>query len=199
MMSREKCEILPIILRGSNYMKFKKSKLAKTLSLLISSLIILSCQPKIPKEALTLTPESLQNRQLQTRKYETTDEMKILGACAALLQDLGFGIDESETKLGVLVGSKTRSAENAGQIVGAVVMAILIGAYIPPDKDQVMRACVITKPNEENHCAVRVTFQRIVFNTQNQVTCREFINDPEIYKDFFDKLSKAIFLEAQGV
>ncbi|HPB39139.1 MAG TPA: hypothetical protein PK125_13400 [Syntrophorhabdus sp.] len=180
-------------------MKFKNSKLAKTLSLFISSLIILSCQPKIPKEALILTPESLENRQLQTRKYETSDEMKILGACAALLQDLGFGIDESETELGVLVGSKTRSAENAGQIVGAVILAILIGAYMPTDRDQVMRACIVTKPSEENHCSVRVTFQRIVFNSRNEVSCREFINDPEIYRDFFEKLSKAIFLEAQGV
>ena len=55
----------------------------------ISVLFIVGCQ-SIPKDALSLSPEALAERQLQTRKYETKDEAKILAACAGLLQDLGF-------------------------------------------------------------------------------------------------------------
>ena len=62
----------------------------------------------IPKDALSMNPETLEDRILQTRYFEDNDEKEIIAACAALLQDLGFNLDESETELGLLVGSKDR-------------------------------------------------------------------------------------------
>lgn len=155
----------------------------------------------IPKDALRLSPESLKQRQIQTRKYETTDEAKMLVACAGLLQDTGFNIDESETDLGIIVGSKMRSAVNAGQVAAAICIAGLGGGVPPTDKEQKMRASIVTRPVGEQgkHIAVRVTFQRIVWNTQGQVTCREGLTDPKIYQEFFNKLSKSIFLEAHEI
>jgi hypothetical protein len=72
---------------------------------------------------------------------------------------------------------------------------------MPTDKEQRMRASVVTRPIGERgeYIAVRVTFQRIVWNTQGQVTTSESLTDPKIYQEFFDKLSKAIFLEAQEI
>ena len=167
---------------------------------LISIFLITGCQT-IPKDALTLSPESLAERQMQTRKYETKDEGKILSACAGLLQDMGFNFDESETELGLITSSKMRSAENAGQIAGAILVALLGGGAMPVDKEQKMRACVVTRPvgDQGKSIAVRVTFQRIVWNTQGQVTKSESLIDPAIYQEFFDKLSKAIFLEGQEI
>jgi hypothetical protein len=167
---------------------------------LISILLMTGCRT-IPKDALSLSQESLADRQMQTRKYETKDEAKILAACACLLQDIGFNIDESETKLGVISASKMRSAVNAGQQVAAVFIALFGGGYMPTDKEQRMRASVITRPIGEHgeYVAARVTFQRIIWNTQGQVTKSESLTDPKIYQEFFDKLSKSIFLEAQGI
>jgi len=173
----------------------------RVLSLLfIITIIITGCRT-IPKDALSLSPESLAQRQLQTRKYETIDEAKILSACASLLQDMGFNLDESETNLGVITSSKMRSAVNPAQQVAMVMVAILGGGYMPTDKVQKMRASVVTRPVGEKgeYIAVRVTFQRIVWNTQNQVTASESLTDPKIYQEFFDKLSKSIFLEAQEI
>ncbi len=162
---------------------------------------LVACQSRIPDEALRLQPESLKQRQIQTRVFQTDDESKVLSACAALIQDLGFNIDESESKLGVIVGSKDRSALSAGQVVGSILLAVLIGAHVPWDKNQKMRACVVTRPTgeEKKSIAVRVTFQRIVWNTDNKVTVREGLTDPKIYQEFFDKLSKSLFLEANEV
>jgi len=153
--------------------------------------LITGCQT-IPKNALTLSLESLAERQMQTRKYETKDEGKILSACAGLLQDMGFNIDESETKLGLITASKMRSAENAGQIAGAVLIALLGGGAMPVDKEQKMRASVITRPVGERgeYIAVRVTFQRIVWNTVGEVTKSESIIDPAIYKEFISSFSQ---------
>lgn len=166
---------------------------------LIGILFITGCQT-IPKDALTLSSEALAHRQMQTRKYETKDEAKILAACAGLLQDLGFNLDESETRLGIITASKMRSAVNAGQQVAAVFVALLGGGYMSTDKEQKMRASVVTRPIEKyGYIAVRVTFQRIVWNTQGQVTVSESLIDPKTYQEFFDKLSKSIFLEAHKI
>lgn len=168
---------------------------------LILALLLSGCQTKIPKEALELSPQSLEMRQLQTRYFDTNDEQKILVSSAGLLQDLGFNIDESETELGFILGTKDRDATDAGQIAGAIVMAALLGVYTPTDDHQKMKACVITHPAGENdeRLAARVTFQRIVWNTQGQISKREGILDPEIYQEFFSKLSKAVFLEANEI
>jgi hypothetical protein len=167
-------------------------------------LIVLSCAfltgcvtMSVPEEALTLKPESLQMRQMQTRRFETVDETKIITACASLLQDLGFNLDESEAKLGVLVGSKRRSAREAGQMATAIVL-LFFGVSVPVDTDQLMRACVVTRPmgEDEKNVAVRVTFQRTVYNSKREIARRECLTDPKIYQTFFEKLSKAVFLEA---
>lgn len=165
----------------------------------LCGLLISGCAGNIPKEALTLQPESLQNRQMQTRRFATTDENKLLGASTALLQDMGFSMEEANAPLGVLVASKMRDATDAAQVTLAVIAAIG-GRPVPIDKEQKMRASVVTKilPNGKE-VSVRVTFQRIVFNTQGGVTKAEAIIDPLIYQEFFSKLSKSVFLEANQI
>ncbi|MCG6974634.1 MAG: hypothetical protein LJE66_16000 [Desulfobacterales bacterium] len=174
-------------------------------TIIVFSFLLASCAPTIPKEALQLSKESLKDRQLQTRFFDT-DEKTLLSASAAVLQDLGFTINESETDLGLIACSKQRDATSAGQVVGAVVVALLTGAYTPVDKEQLIRASLVTRPihidkADKSKCqtAVRVTFQRIVSNTQGQITRREGINEAKIYQEFFDKLSQSVFLEAHEI
>ena len=62
-----------------------------------------------------LDEQYLARRQLETRRYDTNDEEALLVASAQVLQDLGFTLDESETKLGLLTASKDREAGSAGE------------------------------------------------------------------------------------
>jgi len=169
--------------------------------LLLLTFLLTGCQTGIPKEALELTPQSLEMRQFQTRYFDTDSEQTLLVSSAGLLQDLGFNIDESETELGFILGTKERGAIRAAQVTGAVVVAFLGGGIMAIDKTQKMRACIVTHPYGESKdkIAVRVTFQRIVWNTQGQITTRECIDNPEVYQEFFTKLSKAVFLEANQI
>jgi hypothetical protein len=168
---------------------------------LILCFFVSGCQSAIPKEALVFDPQSLEMRQLQTRYFDTKNEQEVLMSSAGLLQDLGFNIDESETSLGFILGTKDRDATDAGQIAGAVVMAALFGVYMSTDDHQIMRACIVTHPlgQAKEKIAVRVTFQRIVWNTQGQISKKEGIVIPEVYQEFFSKLSKAVFLEANQI
>lgn len=160
------------------------------------------CQTGIPPDALKLSPVSLERRQQQTRKFEGTSERDVLVASAGVLQDLGFNIDESETKLGVIVASKQRTAVESRQVVASLVFALLTGVTTPIDQRQKIRVALVTRPasdNSETSFYVRVTFQRIIWDSNKQVTRVEAVEKPEIYQEFFDKLSKSIFLEAQKI
>ncbi len=163
--------------------------------------LIAGCEQTIPKDALQLSPESLAQRQAQTRRFDTADEAMLLSASAAVLQDLGFNLDESETELGLVVASKDRDATETGQIIGSILIAALTGASVPIDKIQKIRASLVTRPFGESgdKTAVRVTFQRVVWNTAGQVSKSEALTEPELYQEFFSKLSKSIFLEAHEI
>jgi len=155
----------------------------------------------IPKDALRMNKATLEDRRLQTRLFDTSDEEKILSASAGVLQDLGFNLDESETDLGLIVASKDRSATEAGQVFLAVMVAAMSDTSPRYDTKQKIRVSLVASKAGENakRTAVRVTFQRIVWDNYGQITKLERINDPKIYQGFFEKLSKAVFLEAHGV
>jgi hypothetical protein len=205
----------------------------------LSVLLLSACQPAIPKDALLLSPESLANRQLQTRRFETSNNQTMLSAAGAVLQDLGFTLDESESTLGILVASKRRDATSGGQIAGSILLALLTGAVQHVDKEQYIRVAMVMReiaptpsaeearkeaappaklvskgkapvdPKAESaqraeakssgQSTVRVTFQRVIYNTANQISRAEQIDAPEIYREFFDKLSQSVFLEAHEI
>lgn len=169
-------------------------------------LAVSGCATQIPKEALELSPDTLEQRQLQTRRFDGIDEKKLLAASAQVLQDLEFNIDESETRLGVIVASKDRSAVSGGQVTAAVFVALLGGGVMPTDKLQKIRIAVVARPvliegggEAPNSHYIRISVQRTIWNTSHQITRVEAINDPLIYQGFFEKLSKSVFLEGQQI
>ena len=173
-------------------------------ALVLGCALLASGCATIPPEALALSPDSLERRQLQTRRIDGISEMDLLNASVGVLQDLGFEIDEAETKLGLIVASKDRSAFTPSQIAGAIALALL-GVSSPVDKTQKIRVSLVTHPalGQDgnpivNSQVMRITIQRIVWNTQNQVSRIESIEEPVIYQQFYEKLSKSIFLEVHS-
>ncbi len=181
--------------------------------LTVMALIMGGCGSSLPKHLLRLTPDTLQNRVLQTRKYEGISEADLLSASTGVIQDLGFIIDESEINLGLIVGSKNRDAppdatQRVVQVLGtiAAIMAALGGAEnvdVPAVDDyQKLWASVVIRPtpedNDKTHY-VRVTFQRIVWNDKDEIDRMQSLDEPEMYQKFFDLLSKSVFLEGQKI
>ncbi len=230
-------------------------------------LLLNGCAAHVPEKAFLFTPATLQDRQLQTRRFATTNKRQMLAAAAAVLQDLGFSIEESEVPLGVLVASKKRDATSGAQIAGALVLSFLSRTTMPVDSYQIIRASMVMRPVEEKRAlagesvlsakdiaairknlentlsarlsrrygakaaqtaaasaadsvtsllpdliekaldspaqsgesTVRVTFQRVIYNSQNTATTAEQITDTDVYKGFYEKLSKSVFLEANEI
>ncbi len=172
--------------------------------LLLSAVIVVAvlsaCQQGIPKDALDISQVTIEQRRLQSRMFDTPDEESVLSASAAVLQDLGFNIDESESDLGLIVASKDRSAVEADQVIGAVLLAIL-GIDMDIDTEQKIRVSLVTKPQGEKNqkITVRVTFQRVVWDSAGRISKTEAIAEAGIYQEFFDKLATSMFLEAQQI
>lgn len=175
------------------------------------------CQTPV-EDAMALPPESLKLRQLQTRRVEGIDEKALLAASVGVLQDLGFNIDESETRLGVIVASKKRSAIDTGDIAASALESLIIGMVaaalsedhesdvdIDIDVTQKIRISIVTRPALDSDGqprpdaqVIRVTIQRLVWDDEGNLTHAESIEDPKVYQKFFDRLSKSIFLELQA-
>jgi hypothetical protein len=154
---------------------------------------ITGCASGVPDNALQLSPETLEQRKLQTRRFDGIAEPEILSACAAVLQDLGFNLDESETEL------------DARQIAAALLLEI-VGWDMDTDEKQLIRASLVTRPADgfspedpDNSFYVRITFQRVVWNSNNEVSRTERLDEPELYQGFFDRLSKSVFLEGHKI
>ena len=160
-------------------------------------------------ELFRLTPQSLAKRELQTRFFETGDMSVVLAACTATLQDIGFLVDESEVELGLIVASTKRIAIDPDSLSKTAynLIAILSLFSRSPlemkkyEDSQTIRISIVATPimYRKENTAVRINFQRTIFYTDGGISREETFNDPEIYQKFFDKLSKALFLEAQNL
>ena len=153
-------------------------------------------------EMMKLSESSLQERQLQVKSFETEKEGHVLSSSVATLQDMGFNIDEINRDFGVITCSKTRDAREIGQQVGFFLLALLGGAQAMDlaDHTQAIKATVVTVPKQDTKKTfVRLTVQRVLYNHRKQVIGVETIKDPDIYKVFFDKLAKSVFLEAHNL
>jgi hypothetical protein len=83
--------------------------MAETCLFLSSQLAVCATHTQ-PAELFRLTAESPRNKAMQTRFFETKDEVELLSASAAVLQDLGFQVEKSVQDVGFLRVTKERSA-----------------------------------------------------------------------------------------
>jgi len=196
--------------------------------LMASCFLLVAGCATVSDNSMQLSADSLQLRQLQTRRIEGIDEKTLLAACVGVLQDLGFNIDESETRLGVIVASKNRSAVDVGDAVGGMVVDSLVNAALDAmlsalfgdnfdegddedgveavyDVTQKIRASIVTRPALDSSGqprmdaqVLRITIQRLVWDSEGKISHAESIEDPKVYQKFFDRLSKSIFLELQA-
>lgn len=144
-------------------------------------------------------------RSMQSRRFETRDERMLLQAVAGVLQDLGFQIEESQSQVGLVSGSKDRSAVEAGQVAVQVLLVILAAAArsqhrVVMDENQRIRIAVVVRPApNEPSLVARATMQRVVLNSDRQMSRIETLDEPLLYQEFFNMLSQSAFLTAHEI
>jgi hypothetical protein len=78
----------------------------KSKPLLLIGLALLSgCATTTPVD-ISGTGTQLEQRQIQTRQYDTLDKALTMRSVVATLQDLGFTIDQADTELGTITATR---------------------------------------------------------------------------------------------
>jgi len=168
-----------------------------------------------PESFFELSPTYNQDKALQTRFFDTSNHGELVSASAAVLQDLGFQIEESEVDVGLLRAVKERSAREWGQEIARTFLMMLgmVGGKVillPVDLQQQISATLTVSPvnDNPNRFGARIIFHRKIWKgdgyTGNGPILPgewrlEMIDDKLIYQKFFYKLSKSIFLEAHQI
>jgi hypothetical protein len=143
-------------------------------------------------------------RAIETRRFDTRDDLRLISTGTQTMQDLGFIISESSLEGGLVTGAKQRDATETGEVVGQIALTVLLmalGSYHVPvwDDNQTIQATIVTYSVDGSEASdVRVSFDRVVVNTQGQHRA-EFIRDESIYRQFFQRYSTALALEGHSL
>lgn len=179
------------------------------LSLLLVSGGLFSCASP-QRGYFSPSQSSVAARKMQARVYSSVDEGDVMSAAAAVLQDMGYSIDAVEFQLGVISASKRADATNRLEAFGSLtfdsmkcVFTFLIGCdgerYGSIDDIQDVRLTMVSMPRGNGDVSVRITIQRRIYDKRGRLSEQATIADADVYESLFAKLSKAVFLEQQGI
>lgn len=137
-------------------------------------------------------PDAAEIRERQTAHFGVASEERLLVEATQVLQDLGFTIEESAARFGVLAGAKDRDATETPQVVAQVALTVglaILGVRYDPvwDTDQVIRTTLSTRPVGPRDYALRVSFERIVTNNKGLSRVEE-LTASEFSTGFFERV-----------
>ena len=157
-------------------------------SILIVGVLFSGCTHRSPPKTKDMS--QLEWRQIQTKSFDTNDEIMALRATLSALQDEGFNISTSNTELGLIVAINTIDS-NAGCIVKA-------GGSTCERSIRTTASATIQKKSK-NKTQVRIAIVREGISGTNGVMWSRQVSDTNTYQNIFSKVDKAIFLQKENL
>lgn len=137
----------------------------------------------------------LQVRETQTRDFDTDDTKMVMKSMMNVLQDDGFIIKNAVLDLGLLSAEKNVNTENN---VEAFLQLLVVRNDARWEKYQLLEASAnISSFGDKTR--VRMSFQTKAidnFGCPKEVTT---ITNLEYYQNFFEKVSKGLFLQKENI
>lgn len=113
-------------------------------------------------------------RARETRRFETANSAQVLQAAVGALQDSGFTIEETQAEAGLVTALKLTGAR----------IRVQVSVRRLPGRDATV---------------ARATFQRVVPRPGAMLAMGEVLDDPQLYRDFFERMSQSLFLTANEI
>lgn len=140
----------------------------------------------------------LQIRELQTKELDTPDTKLVMKSMMNVLQDEGYIIKNVVADMGLLSAEKNVDIENKA----LAILMISLNAQTPGNarwkKQQILEASAnVTEFGKTTK--VRINFQIKTLDNIGNVHSVVTVKDPKYYQEFFDKVSKGVFIQEQGI
>ncbi len=136
----------------------------------------------------------LQVREIQTREMDTSDTKLVMKSMMNVLQDEGFIIKNAVLDLGLLSAEKHIDIENTP----LAMLMLAFNAHATWEKQQILEASAnLSEFGDKTR--IRINFQMKTLNNFGQVRNVVTVTDPEYYLRFFEKVSKGVFIQEQGI
>jgi hypothetical protein len=166
----------------------------------------------IPKEAYRLPQSSLELREIQTQSFNVEDGSDILNASVDLLQDMEYNLYTVERQLGILSAGKTVDADSTVEKAGLLAMDVLlvlmalVAGDVPTETasssaadnfDLYLTMVVLPSLTGDERYTARISVHSTLKDKTGRVREAIVIQEPDIYQEMFNKLSKALYLEEE--
>jgi hypothetical protein len=167
-------------------------------------------KPLAMEPLFQLNPTNSADLLEQTRIFPTPDNEAVLLACTAALQDMGFNITGGEKQFGLLLGSKKADVEGAGighaaaeaaVVVLSVMASLLTGEDMVTDlpeqiAQEIYVSLMVSESGNHEATKVRISLDRDMIYDQGY-SIPDHTELPQVYREFFDRVSRAIYLEGE--
>ena len=157
-------------------------------SIFIGLLTFTSCGPR---HRLDPPPTQLQIREIQSREFDTNDMKLVIKTMMNVLQDDGFIIKNVVSDMGLLCAERHMDIEHKGKII---LHKLVDGDNARWDKLQILEASANVSEFGTN-TRVRINFQIKVLDNFGCPKEVKLIQDPKVYQQFFEQVSKALFIQ----
>lgn len=135
----------------------------------------------------------LQQRDMQTRTYDTQDTTLVMKAMLNVLQDLGFVVKNVDADLGFLTAERWTQIEHSKREMKKAAKKRKSLA-----RTQVLE-CTANVSAFGQRCRVRVTFQQRTIDAHGASLNARPVLDPGTYQMFHSNVGKSVFLQKEGV
>jgi hypothetical protein len=136
----------------------------------------------------------LQVREMQTRDIDTSDMKLVIKSMMNVLQDEGFIIKNVVPEAGLLCAEKNVDTEN----IALAILSSSMNRNARWEKQQIREASAnISEFGTKTR--IRINFQNKILDNEGQLRGVKSVTDPKVYQDFFEKVSKGIFIQEQNI
>ena len=136
----------------------------------------------------------LQIREFQTRSYQDVKPMMVMKAMLNVLQDEGFIVKNAVPELGLLTAVKETDIE----VKRKSFLSSLFSGDPRWDKNSVIEvSCNVSDYGYASK--VRVNFKRKILDNKGGFVKIEQIDEQKFYQNFFNRVSKSIFIQRQDL
>lgn len=166
-------------------------------------------EPLSMEPLFQFNPTSGEDLAVQTRRFNTAGQSEVLFASASVLQDMGYKVTGGERQFGLLLGRKNAKVEGPGVahaigeaalVTTTVILSLLTGedlvTDLPEQVAQRIHVSLLVSDAGSGETRVRISLDRDMFYDHGGIIA-DHTELPQVYQEFFERLSRAVYLEGE--